>query len=101
MTGLNGAQPDQTDPIVGPHSELRARILAKIAGPLGGAGPTAEEIADAVMGLFYTVVDDWDQIDVTEFRDDGRRYLDQRWLVARVPVQAQNYERIADRSVVP
>lgn len=83
----------------GPKTELRQRIAAKITGKVMPSEEAA--IVDAVMSLFYTVADYWDDAEITTFGDDGQVWLEQRWLVARIPVQSQRHERLANRTPEP
>jgi hypothetical protein len=78
-----------------PRQELRAHIEAKLAGD------SPVPVIDRIMEMFYTVEDDWDRIDTSTFAGGGpgTRWLDQRFLVARVPVQSVRGERLTDRSV--
>jgi hypothetical protein len=91
------------DPL-GAREELRQRIAAAIpqeliTTPHLAGDLTRLEIADAVMKLIYQVDDDWDRIDTTTLGQTGESFIDQRWLVARVPVQAVHWTRPVDRTV--
>jgi hypothetical protein len=79
----------------GARDELKRRIRAKLAP----AAVDPDGLADQVMSLFYSVDDDWDQVETTTHGDSGQTFIDNRWLVARVPVQGVRYERPVDRSV--
>jgi hypothetical protein len=86
---------------LGPREELRQRIAAKLRPLTTDEEALAEAFMDAVMPLFYDVQDEWDRVDTTRMGSSGEEWLDQRWLVARIPVQSQAYERKPDRTVRP
>lgn len=88
------------DPL-GPKAELRERIMAALIPVLRRGPAQADDYADAVMKLFYSVEDEWHRIEVTALGQAGESFIDNRFIVARVPVQAVNYERLVDRNVAP
>jgi len=86
----------------GARDELRRRIadvLTTIGSELVTATP--DLIAERVMTLFYSVEDDWDRIEVTTLGESGESFIDNRFLVARVPVQGVAWSRPVDRTVRP
>lgn len=78
----------------GVRNELRERIRAAVTS----AEP--DNAVDAIMALFYDVDEEWHRIDVTALSDPGQSFLDQRWIIARIPVQVVPYERPVDRPPV-
>jgi hypothetical protein len=93
------------DPL-GAREELRQRIAAAIpaeliATPHLAGDLTRREIAEAVAKLFYTVEDEWQRMDITTLGEAGRKesWIDNRFLVARMPVQGVAGERKIDRTV--
>lgn len=79
------------DKAIGPRAELRYLIGSKIA-----AGMTPAQVVDAIMALFHSVDDEWQELDVSSVADPGA-FLDQRWLVCRIPRQADLKRRVPDR----
>jgi hypothetical protein len=88
-------RPDVSRDPWGARDELKRRIRAKLAA----AAVDPDALADRVMTLFYAVDDEWDRVETTTLGDSGERFIDNRWLVARVPVQGVHWERPVDRSV--
>jgi hypothetical protein len=77
------------------REELRQLIRSKLT-----AGMTPDQATEAIVKLFYTVADDWDSVDISTVADGpGRRQLDQRWLVGRIPRNSVERVRVADRNV--
>lgn len=79
--------------------ELRDLIRAKLTDHM----MTLEQATDAVMTLFYDAADEWESIEVTTMGElPARRYLDQRWLVARVPRESvDRVQQAPNREVTP
>jgi hypothetical protein len=89
------------DPI-GAKNELRDRILSKLAPYLSAAEVDDELIrfvVDQVMDLFPAVEDYWERIDITTLNESGESFIENRWLLTRVPVQGYHWTRPIDRSV--
>lgn len=93
------------DPI-GARRELRDRIKAKLAGANRALNTRiidldVDALAGAVMELFYEVGDEWMRVDVTTLAEAGvvESWIDNRFLVARVPAQGVHMERRTDRTV--
>jgi hypothetical protein len=82
----------------GARDELKRRIVARLA-PILDSPMVADDCAAAVMELFYDVRDDWDRIDVTTLGQSGESFIENRFLVARVPVQGVAWSRPVDRTV--
>ncbi|HEY9413319.1 MAG TPA: hypothetical protein VIQ30_01045 [Pseudonocardia sp.] len=62
-----------------------------------------ERLAAAVMALVHEVTDDWEHIDISTLGEEpGSHFLDQRWLMVRVPRESQ-HRRLPtpDRTVAP
>jgi len=59
----------------------------------------ADRVADTVAAMFWTVQDDWDSTDITPVGYAGKQWLENRYLVARMPVQGVAMERPTDRTV--
>ena len=83
----------------GPRDELKRRIEARLTAMLGA--DAARNAAIELIGLFWTVEDDWDRVDVTTVGQSGESFIDNRSLVARVPVQGVAWTRPVDRTVTP
>lgn len=81
------------------REELRALFTRTVAGRLGDTGPTTVEIVDDLMRLCWEVGDDWDKVYITEMRDAGDRWLDQRYIRVRIPREAKQGDHIPDRTV--
>jgi len=81
----------------GARDELKRRIAAKLAP----VAVDSESLADRVMTLFYTVEDDWERVETTTLDESGQSFIDNRWLVARVPVQGAPWPRPVDRTIQP
>lgn len=60
---------------INPRDELRALIASRLAD-----GMTADQAADAVFGLFWSVSDEWWDIEETTFGQADRHYQDNRHL---------------------
>jgi hypothetical protein len=86
------------DPM-GARDELKRRMAARLTAMLGA--DAARNAAIELIGLFHTVEDDWDRIDVTTLAESGESFIENRWLVARVPVQGVTWSRPVDRTVAP
>jgi hypothetical protein len=78
------------------RDELRRLVMAKL---LEVTGVEIDGIAaDGIMRLFFAVEDEWDRTYITTWGDGGNeKWLDQRYLVARVPVQTVAGERRVER----
>ena len=77
----------------GARNELRERIRVKLVNAEPG------NLVEAIMSLFYEVYDDWDHIEVTTLGESGESFIENRFLVARVPVQGVAWSRPVDRTV--
>ena len=80
------------------RDELQRRLMFKLAE----AGiENAEVAARIVVEAFYRVSDSWQSTNITTFSDDGFVELEDRYLVAEMPVQHQRHERLAERHGLP
>lgn len=84
----------------GARDELRRRIAAKLRLDHNLTDQDCEHAAQLVAAMFYTVDDDWDYADITPMSYHGRQWLENRYLVARMPVQGIAFERPVDRTVI-
>ena len=69
-----------------PRDELRRRIEAVIVDH--GVTPSGN-LADAIVGLFLSVGEDYQDLDVTAFADERQQIWRQRWIVARLGREAE------------
>lgn len=74
--------------------ELRDLIRSKLTDHM----MTIEQATDAVMSLFWDAADDWQNIDITRFGDQGTRVMEQRWPVARIPRESKQRLTVPERS---
>lgn len=80
----------------------KAELLHRIEARLTSASDVAltiPQIAAVVTGMFYSVSDEWESLEATTLGTDGQTWIEQRWLVCRIPVQTQEHKRVADRTV--
>lgn len=76
--------------------ELERRLRRKLADVgIADAAKAARVVAES----FWTVGDEWEKLDVTEFQHDGKAWLYNRYLGARMPVQCMRFDQLADRMV--
>ncbi len=78
-----------------PRDELRELVRSKIRDDM-----TPDEAADAATSIFYGIDDEWERLDVSVLRHGpDTEFLDQRWLVCRVPRESRRVDRIPDRRI--
>lgn len=87
------------DPI-GARHELSERIKAKLV-QRGASGSDVDRWAAAVMELVHAVEDEWDRLDVTPMSYAGEQWIDQRYLVVRIPAAGVHISRPLNRTVDP
>lgn len=77
------------------RQELAALIASKIR-----PGMSPQEAAEAVIALTFGIEETWEAMDVTTLADlPDRAYIDERWIIVRIPREGVRRERKADRRV--